>query len=106
MRFQFIQNEVIRVQKDDLLAALTSHGQGSPCDQLVSVDPNQGTETLTANVGIGYTINETRTLPTEKDFGIRRADPAIKAFISGMYYNKECFDKIFKTAAHHRQSQH
>ena len=84
MRFQFIQNEVIRVQKDDLIAALTSKGQSSPCYQLVSVNPTQGTETLTANLGDGFKINETRTLPTIYDYGIRLANPALKAFVSGM----------------------
>ena len=80
VRFQFIQNKVIRVQKDDIIAALTSKGEILPCDQLVSINPSQGSDTLTADLGNGFKINETRTFPSTT----RQADPALKAFVSGV----------------------
>ena len=90
VRFQFIQNKVIRVQKDDLIAAFTDKGGSSLCDQLVSVHRTIGANTLTVNIGTnGFNINETKQLPRTKgqygDYGARLADPALKAFISGIY---------------------
>ena len=89
-RFQFIQNEVIRVQKDDLIAAFTKYGLGSPCRQLISVHPTKGSKTLTVNIGTnGFNINETKQLPRDRnqysDYGERLADPALKEFVSGIY---------------------
>ena len=88
VRFQFIQNEAIRVQKDDLIAAFTDRGQLAPCHQLISVDPRSGSDTLTVSLGTnGINIGETIKLPrTERyDHGMRQADPALKAFVLGIY---------------------
>ena len=85
VRFQFIQNEVIRVQKDDIIATFTDKGQDAPCDQLVSVHHTIGINTLTVNIGINnFKINDTRQLPRNGDFGFRNANPALKAYVSGM----------------------
>ena len=90
MRFQFIQNEVIRVQKDDIIAALTDNGKRSPCDQLVSVHRLSGSNTLTIDSGTNqFNIGETKKLPRAEhpyyDFGERLANPALKAYISGNF---------------------
>ena len=91
VRFQFIQNEVIRVQKDDLIAAFTDNGESSPCHQLVSVHRTSWSNTLTVNGGTNQlNIGETKELPRAKsseykDFGERLADPALKAYVSGIY---------------------
>ena len=89
VRFQFIQNEIIRVQKDDLIAAFTDNGLSSPCHQLVSVHRTSGSDTLTVDVGINnFGINNTRQLPRNGDFGFRNANPALKAYVSGMYTSR------------------
>ena len=90
VRFQFIQTEVIRVQKNDVIAAFTEKGHNSSCHQLVSVHRTLGSETLTVNVGTSeFKVNETKQLPyighPRYDYGERLADPALKAYVSGMY---------------------
>ena len=90
VRFQFIRNNVIRVQKNDLIAAFTENGKSSTCNQLVSVDPRTGSNTLTVNLGTNqFNIGETKELPRtgqpHYDHGMRQADPALKAFVLGIY---------------------
>ena len=90
VRFQFVQNTVIRVQKDDLIAAFTENGESSTCNQLVSVDPRTGSSTLTVNLGTNqFNISETKELPRtgqpHYDHGMRQADPALMAFVLGIY---------------------
>ena len=84
VRFQFIQNEVIRVQKDDLIAAFTDQGLNESCNQLVSVHHASGSATLTVQFGASkFKVNKTKRLPD--DYGERLADPALKSYVSGIY---------------------
>ena len=87
VRFQFVQNEVIRVQEDDLIAVLTEMGWDSSCyGQLVSVRRRFGSDALTVDIRADtFNINDTLELPRSGDFGFREVDPAIKAYVSGMY---------------------
>ena len=86
VRFQFIQNQVIRVQKDDLIAAFTHEGLRSECIQLISVHPTSGSTTLTVNLAAeSYSVNKTVTTPGGYyDRGEHQADPALKAYVSGI----------------------
>ena len=89
VRFQFIQNKVIRVQKDDIIAAFTENGESTPCNQLVSVHRTLGSNTLTVDLGTNqFRVNETKELPRNGhphyDYGERLADPALKAYVSGI----------------------
>ena len=88
VRFHFIQNKVIRVQKDDLIAAFTDKGLRSECIQLISVHPTSGSTTLTVNLPAEfYSVNTTFTLPRGKNYfdeGEHLADPALKAYVSGI----------------------
>ena len=82
VRFQFIQNEVIRVQKDDLIAAFTHRGFLSECNQLISVHPTSGSNTLTIAISAeSYDVNKTYTFPSGY---YDLADPALKAYVSGI----------------------
>ena len=90
VRFQFMQNDVIRVLKDDLIAVFTYEGKASPCRQLVSVYHASGSDTLTVSLGVNsFNIDQTRVLPRDGDDGLVKANPALKAYVSGMYVYKQ-----------------
>ena len=84
MRFQFIQNEIVRVRADDVLGIQVHN---SDCrSNIVSTHPRNGPSTISLSAHIGYEINETRTFDRSHTYYSRDrpASPSLKAYISGI----------------------
>ena len=85
VKFQFIQDKIIRVQKGDVLAVHTQDGTNSSCGgQIVSGDTAEGTNTLVADIGIEFNLNEKHLFSHEANYTLIFAKPALKAYVSGM----------------------
>ena len=85
VKFQFIQDQIIRVQEGDVLAVHTQDGTNSSCGgQIVSGDIAEGTNTLVADFGIDFHLNEKRSFPREANPNLNMASLALKAYVSGM----------------------
>ena len=89
VRFQFIQNEIIRVQRDDLIATFTE-----PCIQWVPLHSTSSLDTVNVSIGANnININVTRQLSQSVDFSLRTNDPVLNAYVSGMYTSETFFEK-------------
>ena len=96
IRFQFIQNNVIRVQKGDLIAIHTEEGKNSPCGaHLVSGNPSGRYETMVADLGIDFELSQTLTLLDEPD----SVDVALKAYVSGILFYSVVHEIKYYTVA-------
>ena len=85
VKFQFVQDQIIRVQEGDVLAVHTQDGTNSSCGgQIVSGDIAEGTNTLVADFGIDFHLNEKRSFPREANPNLNMASLALKAYVSGM----------------------
>lgn len=83
VRFQFLQNQIVRVRENDILAVIGKLGGGCSGSSLVSIDPvngrNKATITILESIK-DYVVGEEFPYSSGTP---RRATPALKAYISG-----------------------